>query len=165
MIAWYCQAQRRTNYAQCRPSNMRACIPLRMTRRRRRRRPARLVPIPARRATTGRGREVTQGRSPFGAEAVGRWSRLNNAAPFASAPLQSLRHYYGLLRPCASLRWSRPRGGTKGRPAELRNAQYPRCAGPAGIPAGLSRRSEQKESQSAANQLIVPVNSRDGDRS
>src|SRR5215472_17299957 len=29
--------------------------------------------------------------------------------PFAPAPLQGLRGYYGLLRPCAPLRYSRPR--------------------------------------------------------
>ena len=34
-------------------------------------------------------------------------------SPFAPAPLQSLRHYYGLLRPCAPLRYSRPRGWSR----------------------------------------------------
>src|ERR1019366_5908595 len=38
---------------------------------------------------------------------VGPWPRLNNAAP---APLQDLHHYYGLLRPCAPHRYSRPHG-------------------------------------------------------
>src|SRR5450830_192268 len=31
-------------------------------------------------------------------------------SPFAPAPLQDLHHYYGLLRPCAPHRYSRPRG-------------------------------------------------------
>ena len=31
-------------------------------------------------------------------------------SPFGPAPLQSLRSYYGLLRPCASHRYSDPRG-------------------------------------------------------
>src|SRR5262245_19490432 len=31
-------------------------------------------------------------------------------SPFGPAPLQSLRPYYGLLRPCASHRYSDPRG-------------------------------------------------------
>src|SRR5262249_22902968 len=34
-------------------------------------------------------------------------------SPLAPAPLQSLRHYYGLLRPCAPLRCSRPRGWSR----------------------------------------------------
>src|SRR5437660_4146319 len=34
-------------------------------------------------------------------------------SPLAPAPLQSLRHYYGLLRPCAPLRYSRPRGWSR----------------------------------------------------
>src|ERR1700720_3097169 len=41
---------------------------------------------------------------------VGLWPRLNNASPFAPAPLQDPHHYYGLLRPCAPHRYSRPRG-------------------------------------------------------
>ena len=35
---------------------------------------------------------------------------VEQRSPFAPAPLQDLRHYYGLLRPCAPLRYSRPRG-------------------------------------------------------
>ena len=31
-------------------------------------------------------------------------------SPFGPAPLQSLHPYYGLLRPCAPHRYSRPRG-------------------------------------------------------
>ena len=34
-------------------------------------------------------------------------------SPFAPAPLQGLRRYYGLLRPCAPLRYSRPRGWSR----------------------------------------------------
>src|SRR5262249_60723404 len=34
-------------------------------------------------------------------------------SPLAPAPLQSLHHYYGLLRPCAPLRYSRPRGWSR----------------------------------------------------
>jgi hypothetical protein len=34
-------------------------------------------------------------------------------SPLAPAPLQSLRHYYGLLRPCTPLRYSRPRGWSR----------------------------------------------------
>src|ERR1700730_14961710 len=32
-------------------------------------------------------------------------------SPFGPAPLRSLHHYYGLLRPCAPHRYSDPRGG------------------------------------------------------
>ena len=35
-------------------------------------------------------------------------SRAEQRIPFAPAPLQSLQHYYGLLRPCAPHRYSRP---------------------------------------------------------
>src|SRR4029077_5737969 len=34
-------------------------------------------------------------------------------SPFAPTPLQSLHHYYGLLRPCAPLRYSRPHGWSR----------------------------------------------------
>src|ERR1700675_5060720 len=34
-------------------------------------------------------------------------------SPLAPAPLQSLRHYYGLLRPCTPPRYSRPRGWSR----------------------------------------------------
>jgi len=51
---------------------------------------------------------------------VGQWPRPNNPAPFAPAPLQGLRRYYGLLRPCASLRYSRPRGWSRLRLAPSR---------------------------------------------
>jgi hypothetical protein len=34
-------------------------------------------------------------------------------SPFAPAPLKGLRHYHGLLRPCARLRYSRPRGWSR----------------------------------------------------
>src|SRR5262245_5293158 len=34
-------------------------------------------------------------------------------SPLAPVPLQSLRHYDGLLRPCAPLRYSRPRGWSR----------------------------------------------------
>ena len=34
-------------------------------------------------------------------------------SPFAPAPLQGLQRYYGLLRPCISLRYSRPRGWSR----------------------------------------------------
>src|SRR6202035_323619 len=34
-------------------------------------------------------------------------------SPLAPAPLQSLHHYYGLLRPCAPLRYSRPHGWSR----------------------------------------------------
>src|SRR5207344_2224022 len=33
--------------------------------------------------------------------------------PFAPVPLQDLPHYYGLLRPCAPHRYSRPRGWSR----------------------------------------------------
>jgi len=33
--------------------------------------------------------------------------------PFAPVPLQDLPHYYGLLRPCAPLRYSDPRGSSR----------------------------------------------------
>src|ERR1700719_4264602 len=33
--------------------------------------------------------------------------------PFAPAPLQDLRRYYGLLRPCVPRRYSRPRGWSR----------------------------------------------------
>ena len=39
--------------------------------------------------------------------------KSDQASPFAPAPLQSLRRYYGLLRPCAPLRYSRPRGWSR----------------------------------------------------
>jgi hypothetical protein len=35
---------------------------------------------------------------------------VEQCSPFAPAPLQDLHHYYGLLRPCAPHRYSRPRG-------------------------------------------------------
>jgi hypothetical protein len=34
-------------------------------------------------------------------------------SPFAPAPLQNLRRYYGALRPCDRRRYSRPRGGSR----------------------------------------------------
>lgn len=37
-------------------------------------------------------------------------SRAEQCNPFAPAPLQDLRRYYGLLRPCAPLRYSHPHG-------------------------------------------------------
>src|SRR5215813_1820576 len=37
-------------------------------------------------------------------------ARAEQRNPFAPAPLQDLRHYYGLLRPCAPHRYSDPRG-------------------------------------------------------
>ena len=37
-------------------------------------------------------------------------AQAEQRSPFAPAPLQSLHHYYGLLRPCAAHRYSRPRG-------------------------------------------------------
>ena len=36
--------------------------------------------------------------------------KTEQRSPFAPAPLQSLRHYYGLLRPCAPRRYSHPCG-------------------------------------------------------
>jgi hypothetical protein len=39
-------------------------------------------------------------------------AKAEQRSPFAPAPLQGLRRYYGRLRPCASLRYSRPRGWT-----------------------------------------------------
>ena len=35
---------------------------------------------------------------------------VEQCSPFAPAPLQDLHHYYGLLRPCAPHRYSRPHG-------------------------------------------------------
>src|SRR5262245_33756988 len=37
-------------------------------------------------------------------------AKAEQRSPFAPAPLQSLQHHYGLLRPYAPLRYSRPRG-------------------------------------------------------
>ena len=37
-------------------------------------------------------------------------AKAEQHSPFAPAPLQDLPHYYGLLRPCAPRRYSRPRG-------------------------------------------------------
>src|SRR6202047_4144293 len=52
-------------------------------------------------------------------------------SPLAPAPLQSLRHCYGLLRPCAPLRYSRPRGWSRlrlfpSRPGAGRSPSSPR---------------------------------------
>ena len=43
----------------------------------------------------------------------GGYDAVEQRNPFAPAPLQSLRRYYGLLRPCAPLRYSRPRGWSR----------------------------------------------------
>src|SRR6516162_4370023 len=40
-------------------------------------------------------------------------AKAEQRRPFAPAPLQGLRRYYGLLRPCAPLRYSRPRGWSR----------------------------------------------------
>src|ERR1700751_5909208 len=40
-------------------------------------------------------------------------AKAEHRSPFAPAPLQGLRCYYGLLRPCAPLRYSRPRGWSR----------------------------------------------------
>src|SRR5215472_4194830 len=40
-------------------------------------------------------------------------AKAEQRSPFAPAPLQGLRRYYGLLRPCAPLRYSRPRGWSR----------------------------------------------------
>ena len=40
-------------------------------------------------------------------------AKAEQRSPFAPAPLQDLPHYYGLLRPCAPLRYSRPRGWSR----------------------------------------------------
>jgi alcohol dehydrogenase-like protein len=53
---------------------------------------------------------LVHGLLPF---PVGQWPRPNKRSPFAPAPLQGLRRYYGLLRPCAPLRYSRPRGWSR----------------------------------------------------
>ena len=37
-------------------------------------------------------------------------TKAEQRSPFGPAPLQSLRPYYGLLRPCAPHRYSDPRG-------------------------------------------------------
>ena len=39
--------------------------------------------------------------------------RHDQRSPFTPAPLQSLHHYYGLLRPCAPHRYSDPRGSRR----------------------------------------------------
>src|ERR1700737_990608 len=46
---------------------------------------------------------------------LSRWAmaKAEQRSPFAPAPLQGLRRYYGLLRPCAPLRYSRPRGWSR----------------------------------------------------
>ncbi len=58
---------------------------------------------------------------------VGRLPLAGYRSPFGPAPLQSLHPYYGLLRPCAPHRYSRPRGGL---PLELlplhRGDRFPR---------------------------------------
>jgi hypothetical protein len=38
---------------------------------------------------------------------------VHQRSPLAPAPLQSLRHYYGLLRPCPPLWYSRSRGWSR----------------------------------------------------
>src|ERR1700758_2737129 len=53
-------------------------------------------------------------------------AKAEQRSPFAPAPLQGLRRYYGLLRPCAPLRYSRPRGWSRlrlvpSRPEALRS--------------------------------------------
>jgi len=40
-------------------------------------------------------------------------AKAEQRSPFAPAPLQDLPRYYGLLRPCALLRYSRPRGWSR----------------------------------------------------
>src|SRR5215472_4066520 len=40
-------------------------------------------------------------------------AKAEQHSPFAPAPLQDLPHYYGLLRPCAPRRYSRPRGWSR----------------------------------------------------
>ena len=40
-------------------------------------------------------------------------AKAEQRSPFAPAPLQGLRRYYGRLRPCAPLRYSRPRGWSR----------------------------------------------------
>jgi len=40
-------------------------------------------------------------------------AKAEQRSPFAPAPLQSLRRYYGLLRPCAPRRYARPRGWSR----------------------------------------------------
>src|SRR6516164_9228596 len=40
-------------------------------------------------------------------------AKAEQRSPFAPAPLQGLRRYYGLLRPCAPLRYSRPCGWSR----------------------------------------------------
>src|SRR5207237_672987 len=40
-------------------------------------------------------------------------TKAEQRSPFAPAPLQGLRRYYGLLRPCAPLRYSRPHGWSR----------------------------------------------------
>ena len=40
-------------------------------------------------------------------------AKAEQRSPFAPAPLQGLPRYYGLLRPCSPLRYSRPRGWSR----------------------------------------------------
>src|SRR5205823_14524084 len=40
-------------------------------------------------------------------------AKAEQRSPFAPTPLQGLRRYYGLLRPCAPLRYSRPCGWSR----------------------------------------------------
>src|SRR5215472_13308673 len=40
-------------------------------------------------------------------------AKAEQRSPFAPAPLQGLQGYYGLLRPCAPRRYSRPRGWSR----------------------------------------------------
>src|SRR5215469_4609682 len=40
-------------------------------------------------------------------------AKAEQRSPFAPVPLQGLQRYYGLLRPCAPRRYSRPRGWSR----------------------------------------------------
>ena len=53
--------------------------------------------------------------SGFSWPPVSSWpmAKAEQRSPSAPAPLQGLRRYYGLLRPCAPLRYSRPHGWSR----------------------------------------------------
>ena len=78
--------------------------------------------------------------------------KSDQASPFAPAPLQSLRRYYGLLRPCAPLRYSRPRGWSRC------------CSGTVLVIRHLSMGHSQSRNRTRFGQGLPAVSCRGGDR-
>jgi hypothetical protein len=64
---------------------------------------------------TVRGVRATAKRQSITAPPVSSWpmAKAEQRSPFAPALLQGLPHYWGLLRPCAPHRYSRPRGWSR----------------------------------------------------